>query len=103
TKPKMLKQLESDIVITEARLGSMQKSFELEIERLAEIDDQIAKCTIHSPKDGTVIYAHSNDWRGNDEFVVEEGTVVRERQVIFNLPDSNSLRVDLKVNEALIQ
>src|SRR5690606_27493765 len=79
------------------------KSYQLEVERLAEIEDQIAKCTISSPKDGTVIYAQQREWRGGDDFVVEEGAVVRERQVVFQIPDSNSMRVQLTINEALIQ
>jgi HlyD family secretion protein len=103
TKPKMLKQLESDILITEAKWGATKKSFDLEVARLAEIDDQIAKCTISSPKDGTVIYAQDRGWRGDNDFVVEEGTVVRENQTVFRIPDSNSMRVELTINEALIQ
>lgn len=102
-KPKMVKQLESDILISEAKWGSTKRSHELELERLAEIDDQIAKCTIHAPKDGTVIYAHERNRHGGDEFIVQEGTVVRERQVIIRLPDSESMRVQLNVNEALVQ
>lgn len=103
TKEKMLKQLESDILITEAKWGAAKKSYELELQRLAEIDDQIAKCTISSPKDGTVIYAQDRGWRGDDGFVVEEGAVVRENQTVFQIPDSDSMRVELTINEALIQ
>ncbi len=103
TKPKMLKQFESDILITEAKWGATQKSYQLELERLAEVEDQIAKCTISSPKDGTVIYAQRREWRGGDDFIVEEGAVVRERQTVFQIPDSNSMRVQLTINEALIQ
>lgn len=103
TKPKMVKQLDSDIVITEAKWGSSKKSYELELTTLKEIEDRIAKCTIYAPKDGLVIYANELDRRGGEDWVVEEGAVVRERQVIFRLPDSEKMRVELKVNEALVQ
>ncbi|WP_425400645.1 efflux RND transporter periplasmic adaptor subunit [Aeoliella sp.] len=103
TKAKMIKQLESDIVITEAKWGSAKKSYELEVETLQEIEDQIAKCTIYAPKDGLVIYNNDRDRHGNDEWIVEEGAEVRERQVIFRLPDSSAMRVEVKVNEALVQ
>ncbi len=103
TKTKMVKQLESDIVITEAKWGSAKKSYDLELTKLKEIEDLIAKCTIYAPKDGLVIYANDRDRHGNDDWVVEEGTMVRERQVIFRLPDSSAMRVELKVNEALVQ
>ncbi len=103
TKPKMEKQLDSDIVITEAKWGSAKKSYDLELTKLNELEDLIAKCTIYAPKDGLVIYANDRDRHGNDDWVVEEGAVVRERQVIFRLPDSTAMRVELKVNEALVQ
>lgn len=103
TKPKMIKQLDSDIVITEAKWGSAKKSYELEVKTLKEIEDQIAKCTIYAPKDGVVIYANDRDRHGNEDWIVEEGAEVRERQVIFRLPDSSDMRVEVKVNEALVQ
>jgi HlyD family secretion protein len=43
------------------------------------------------------------DGRGDQQFIVEEGTVVRERQVIINLPKAESMRVNLMVNESLVQ
>jgi RND family efflux transporter MFP subunit len=103
TKPKMVSTLESAIQIAKAKWDSAQNSHELELEKLAELDDQIAKCTIVAPQDGVVKYAHVMDGRGDQEFIVEEGTVVRERQVVINLPNANSMRVNLMVNESLIQ
>ncbi len=103
TRTKMLKQLESDIVITKARWESDKKSYEVALEKLAEIDAQIAHCTITAPKDGIVTYAHDRQDFGGDAFVVKEGAVVRERQAIIRLPDPNSMRVELNVNESLIQ
>jgi multidrug efflux pump subunit AcrA (membrane-fusion protein) len=103
TKAKMLKQLESDIVISKAKWESDKNSLELEQEKLAEIDLQVAHCTINSPKDGIVIYAHNRQNWGGDDFVVKEGAVIRERQAIIRLPDPSSMRVALNVNESLIQ
>src|SRR5690606_10131967 len=54
TKPKMIKTLDSDIVITEAKWGSAKKSYDLEMTTLQEKEDRIAKCTIYAPKDGMV-------------------------------------------------
>ncbi|HEY3391277.1 MAG TPA: hypothetical protein VGK58_01125, partial [Lacipirellulaceae bacterium] len=103
TKPKMLSTLESAILIAKAKWDSGQNSHELELEKLKELDDQIAKCMIVAPEDGIVKYAHVTDGRGDQEFIVEEGTVVRERQVIITLPNADSMRVSLMVNESLIQ
>ncbi len=103
TKPKMLSTLESAILIAKAKWDSGQNSHELELEKLHEFDDQIAKCTLTAPQDGVVKYAHVMDGRGDQQFVVEEGTVVRERQPIIRLPNADSMRVNLQVNESLIQ
>jgi hypothetical protein len=43
------------------------------------------------------------DGRGDQEFIVEEGTIVRERQAIIRLPNADSMRVNLTINESLVQ
>jgi multidrug resistance efflux pump len=103
TKPKMVSTLDSAILIAKAKWDSGQNSHELELEKLAELDDQIAKCTIMSPQDGIVKYAHVMDGRGDQEFIVEEGTIVRERQAIIRLPNADSMRVNMVINESLVQ
>jgi RND family efflux transporter MFP subunit len=103
TKPKMVSTLESAIQIAKAKWDSAQSSHQLELEKLADLDDQIAKCTIVAPQDGVVKYAHVMNGRGDQEFIVEEGTIVRERQAIIRLPNADSMRVNLTVNESLVQ
>ncbi len=103
TKPKQISTLESAIQIAKAQWDSGKSSHELELKKLREIDDQIAKCTITAPQDGVVKYAHVTDGRGDQQFIVEEGTIVRERQTIIRLPNADSMRVNLEINESLIQ
>ena len=103
TRAKMVKQLESDIIIAKAKWESDKKSMELELEKLAEIDLQISRCNIVAPKEGTVTYAHNRENWGGEEFIVKEGAVIRERQAIIRLPDPSSMRAELNVNESLIQ
>jgi HlyD family secretion protein len=103
TKPKQISTLESAIQIAKAQWDSGQSSHELEQQKLQEFDDQIAKCTLTAPKDGVVKYAHVTDGRGDQQFIVEEGTIVRERQPIIRLPNADSMRVNLEINESLIQ
>ena len=50
-----------------------------------------------------MLYAHERNGWGNDNFVVEEGALVRERQAIIRLPDPNAMEVELTINESLIQ
>lgn len=103
TKPKQASTLDSAILIAKAKWDAAKNSEQLEIAKLADIDDQIAKCTMTAPQDGTVKYAHMNDNRGDQQFIVEEGTMVRERQTIIKLPNADSMRVIITVNESLVQ
>jgi HlyD family secretion protein len=103
TKAKMVMQLESAIRIAEAKWEAAKSSYELEAEKLRDIEDQIAKCTIVAPQAGTVKYAHETDRHGQQDFIVEEGAVIRERQTIIRLPNADSMVVELTVNESLIQ
>lgn len=103
TKAKTVKQLESDILIAKAKWEANRSSYQLELDKLNDIEDQIAKCTIVAPQEGTVMYAHERDHRGNNNFIVEEGAVVRERQAILLIPDSSSMQVEISINESLIQ
>ncbi|MCA9259488.1 MAG: HlyD family efflux transporter periplasmic adaptor subunit [Planctomycetales bacterium] len=103
TKAKTLKQLESDIAIAKAKWESEKKSHQLEADKLEELQDQISKCLIKAPRAGIVTYAHEFDHRGGSEFVVQEGAVVRERQAIIRLPDPSSMRVQVTINESLVQ
>jgi RND family efflux transporter MFP subunit len=103
TKPKQASTLDSAILIAKAKWEAAQNSEKLEMDKLAEIDDQIAKCNITAPLDGIVKYAHGNDGRGDQQFIVDEGALVRERQTIIKLPNADSMRVNITVNESLVQ
>ena len=102
TKPKMLKQFESDIATAEAKWKSEENSHQLELDKLKEIEEQIELCVIRAPQPGQVVYANNYSSRGNAEFVVEEGASVRERQVIIRLPDPSSMQVKAGINESRI-
>lgn len=102
TRPKMMKQLDSDIKSAEALWKSEQSSFDLESSKLADMEQQIQFCTIRAPQAGIVIHANERSMRGDSEFVVEPGTLVRENQVIFRFPDSANMHVLAKINEARV-
>ncbi|MHB8899163.1 MAG: HlyD family secretion protein, partial [Thermoguttaceae bacterium] len=102
TKEKMVKQLEADIKTTEAKLKSEEHSNRLDQEKLADIQAQVEKCTIVAPDYGQVVYANVTDHRGGSEVIIEEGGSIRERQVIFRLPDPNRMQVKAKINEASV-
>lgn len=105
TKEKMLKQFDSDIATAAAKLNADKSVYQIELDKLQEIDDQIAKCTIRAPMAGQVVYAnkYSAGRSGSSaEFVVEAGAVVREQQPIIRLPDRNNMQVKALINEARV-
>jgi RND family efflux transporter MFP subunit len=103
TKAKMITQLTSDIKIGKAKWDAEKNSLELATTKLQEIQDRIAKCMITAPRAGVVVYNHETDRRGQDDFIVEEGAVIRERQTIIQLPSDDSMRVVVTINESLVQ
>jgi multidrug efflux pump subunit AcrA (membrane-fusion protein) len=103
TKPKMLTTLKGATQIAKAKWEAAQNSYKLEQEKLTDIQDQIDKCMILAPQAGVVKYAHENDRRGDQEFIVEEGAIIRERQTIIQLPNAESMQVKLTINESLIR
>ena len=100
TKPKMITELESVRDAAAARLDSEQASLDLEKAKLERLNTQLEQCTIVAPKAGLVIYANG---RNRDrEAEIKEGTLVRERQVILQLPDLTKMRADVEVHEAKV-
>jgi len=100
TKPKMITGLESVRDAAAARLDSEQASLDLEKAKLDRLNTQLEQCTITAPKAGLVIYANG---RNRDrETEIKEGTMVRERQVILQLPDLTKMRADVEVHEAKV-
>ncbi|MCA9269763.1 MAG: HlyD family efflux transporter periplasmic adaptor subunit [Planctomycetales bacterium] len=102
TQSKILRQLESDIKIAEATFHSEQNSYDVQKQRLDDIEHQIAACTIVAPQAGVLVHANQRDHRGNNEFVVEPGTLIRERQVIARLPNAEKMQARVKINESKI-
>lgn len=106
TERKNLGELESNIRSGEAKLAAQKATRDLEKKRLDIIVAQIEKCTVKAPEDGQVVYASSTEssryYSGSSDVLIEEGAMVRERQVIVKLPDTKRMQVKAKVNESKI-
>lgn len=103
SKLRQLTLLRAGIKTAEGKLKARQKTWELDSQRLEEIRDQIAKCTIVAPSAGQVVYANEQFTRSSgNEMAIAEGVPVRERQVIIRLPDQNQMSVVAKVHESRI-
>jgi HlyD family secretion protein len=96
----MTTELESIRDAAEARLESEKAALGLEQLKLERLESELEKCTIKAPQDGLVIYANT---RSRDrETEIKEGLVVKERQVILQLPDLTRMRADVEVHESKV-
>lgn len=102
TKEKTIKQLDSDIKNAEAQWKSAQSSYDLELSKRKDIEDQISKCILRAPQAGQVVHANEQGFRSASEFIVEPGATVREGQAIIRLPDATQMQVKAKVNESQV-
>ena len=101
TREKNLVGFDADIETRKATLEAENKNYDEELKKLEEINDMISKCTIVAPQDGTVVHANYGDDRGQ-QFTVEPGASVRERQTIIYLPDLERLQVKTPIAEGKI-
>lgn len=88
-----LAQKSADVAAKEQNLSVIKRKME-------RLQHQLQACTITAPADGMVVYATSGD--RNAQNPIQEGATVRESQTIMRLPDTRSMKVALRVQEAQI-
>ena len=89
---------------TRARLNSAKAQYEVQLRRLKDLKDQVAKCTLRAEKTGLVVYGGGRDqmYFGNQE-PIREGATVRQNQAIITIPDMTRMAVEVKVHESYIK
>lgn len=103
TKAKTIKELKSEVEKALSDELAKKQTFELEREKEAKFEKQIANCKLFAPGDGLVVYANDPGRNfGSNAPQVEEGATVRERQKIFSLPDIGNMQVNAKIHESQI-
>lgn len=103
TQVKETVLLKSNIASAKVKLANQRESLAVEKSKLQEIKDQIELCEIRVPQgvEGQVVYGKESS-RGGDDWVLEEGTLVRERQVLVRLPNPDRMEVKALINEQSI-
>jgi HlyD family secretion protein len=98
TKARRLKDLDSAITSTKARLAACEQVLKIHDERLAEIDRQIEKCVIRAPVAGQVVLAHLYH-EGHSHLVIP-GEMSREGRELIRLPDPSHMQVKAEIDES---
>ncbi|MCM8829640.1 MAG: efflux RND transporter periplasmic adaptor subunit [Candidatus Omnitrophica bacterium] len=90
------------MIQAEANLRSKKASYMLNKNNMEDVEQQIEKCTIRATRTGFVTYATSDrPWATSSP--IQPGTSVRQYQELLNLPDFNTMGVEIKVHEASIK
>ena len=100
SRKKDLKTLEAELAVAEANARYRRHVYELALEELDHIAEQIEKCLITAPAAGNVVYATISN-RG-EQSVLELGSSVREHQLMFRLPNSHEMHVKVQIPEEKI-
>lgn len=85
----------------QAEVKSRELSYNVQMQQLQRLREQIEACKLIAPQAGQVVYANENS-RRSDPVVIEEGATVRERQKLINLPDMSAMKVDARIHESKI-
>ncbi|HOK10265.1 MAG TPA: efflux RND transporter periplasmic adaptor subunit [Candidatus Hydrogenedens sp.] len=98
---RIQKLAKSRLAQAEANLNSAKAQFALESRKKRELEEQIQKCTIRATKPGLVVYGGEEDRFMQER--IQEGTSVRERQIIITIPDTSVMQVRSKIHESNIK
>ncbi len=99
TREKTLGEYGAEIDKQKAIGEAAQFTLDLSTQRLSDIAEQIAHCLVTAPAAGQVVHANERDG-GESPEVIEEGTMIRENQIVVRLPDLENMQVDVKINES---
>ena len=92
----------ANVIQAQAELKAKESEFQRQKDKLAKVEDQIAKTKIYAPADGLVIYAtsaKSGGFRSTAE-PLDVGRVVQEREELIYLPTGNSSDAEVMVHES---
>jgi len=92
----------SELETAKATRDVAEQAFALEEIQLKKAQDQVAKCTIHAPQPGMVVYDTSGNRFGQNT-VIEAGATVRHQQTLLKLPDLSEMNVKAKIHESVVK
>lgn len=90
----------------ESSLVTTSTQYQLKVERLTKLEEQLGVAAIYAPTDGLVVYATSIG-RGRDMIVMggdgplQVGREVRPNEQLIILPDTSSMVATVRVHESL--
>jgi len=94
----------AQIADVDANLKSSEAKLKLEREKLDKYNDQLAKTKIHAANSGMVVYTRmEGGGRMGGDQPMQEGSQVRERQEILQIPREGGMIVEASVHESVLK
>jgi HlyD family secretion protein len=95
-------QAKAKLQFAQADLQAKTEIYDLENDRLTEVERQIAACTVKAPRAGLVVYHVPEQVRGG-AVIVAQGEPVRESQLLLRVCELNQpMKVAIRVPEAQV-
>ncbi|MDP1932193.1 MAG: HlyD family efflux transporter periplasmic adaptor subunit [Gammaproteobacteria bacterium] len=98
---------QAELAQAEAQYKSAEKRLNLEGEKLADLNNQLAATVIRAQRPGLVVYGSAEQTQqfrgGNNQEPIAEGATVRERQPILTIPDLTEMAVRVNIHESAVQ
>lgn len=98
---------QAELAQAEAQFKSAEKRLNLEGEKLADLNNQLAATVIRAQRPGLVVYGSAEQNQqfrgGNNQEPIAEGATVRERQPILTIPDLTEMAVRVNIHESVVQ
>ena len=88
-----------------SRFLTRKRRYELEIEKRADLEEQLKSCTIYASQVGLVAYggANQNYYTTRYYEAISEGAALKLGQPIITIPDMSQLGVDVDIHESHIK
>jgi HlyD family secretion protein len=102
TLPKTEKTLQAQVKSTDTNLKNESLRLQRQLDRLETLKKQVERCTIRAPHDGLLCYHQDTETRGRPPEPVAEGMAVRQRQILFYLPDLSEMEAQVILNESIV-
>ncbi|MBK7878163.1 MAG: HlyD family efflux transporter periplasmic adaptor subunit [Planctomycetes bacterium] len=94
---------EAQIADVEANLRSSEAKLKLEQEKLEKYTTQLAKTKVRSTVSGMVVYTRQEGGRMGGDQPMQEGSQVRERQEILQIPREGGMIVEASIHESVLK
>lgn len=83
-----------------ADLTAKERNLSVLERRHRRLEEQITACNVVAPADGMVIYGSTTD--RNAQTPIQEGTQVREKQLLVRLPDTSQMKAVVRIHETMV-